>query len=1147
MAKRFIVFNNKIIKFGSTGIIFDSENSGGGVVADPFRSATVTAVVENGYVNPTITGDTNNDLDHWSVYVAGQSGNKQTFKNSLSVDSIIDYFGLTAPDNSVKTYSMRIQGVTANGTTTSTSSFSIAVTGAVVEIPDADPITILTFGWSNGSGTNPLMSFTPSNSSALTYEIMSSKTGSANTFSLGASTSFNALEALEALGYTINPGSSTTVRFKVRGINANGTSSWSSYSDTVTVARANVITPEVDSWENYNVTLYNEANFLGFNPDHGTSNGRLMSAIVTPSETTTFRTITVFSNISHLDTAVSGASGVYGPRIYRLSSLPGTADGAKDQGDLTGLLADSVLVNSEMEMLCAAEENGELNWTTDFGGKYGKPVTINGQQMYAYEARLSNGNNITLTANNIYLIGLNPNTGGTGRSNDETPADQVNYPLYIPMLSDYTVAEGSNGACGYVNTNNSSTIPTRCGYYNTTQNGGNASIARGLPMFCVNGYVFTNFKGYNIVVTEVDPMEGASITATANTTTVSWTNLRNIETFDHYEYYLTTNASNKKTTTSTSVTIANLKTQFSLNPTTDTTYQLRVYGVSTEGNVTNTASTSFTVTGSGSGEQLTITYNPLNVKSIVDDLGSNNTAAAFIITPSETVTFNMISVYYGGRVTSTSSNNHWHLDMMRISELTSSNVNATKVVDLKTDANGSVYVTGTDVDDIHTNTTGYGWHTQTESNATSSNGIYKSRGVDTNIINPADPEATLIRYTSKLTNGNNITLEAGKTYLIGYQAAVNAGSNAANYATLVVSGMTGNSNNCLVKHSTTSDGTITAKYEAYLPYIEIGDSLDNMIPFTKFSGISSSSGTTETDPMEGRSITATANTTTVSWTNLSSVSTFSNYEYYLATNSANVKTTTSNSVSIETLKTQFSLANDTTYQLRVRAKSTKGNYSNLAAVTFTTPAATSGGGSTDTPTSTVNRLERTFTSTADTAYAKDDGSGWYSFAYNASYGLAVAMHEPNDGSTPAGWPDNPPAAIITLSNTEVFNGTNGVHLAADVDCIAKEESIAGITCDNGYSCLRLCFRDSSGNTSNWIDLHLNEGAIVEGTKNGVGAASGHNSMTIDLDLSSICNKSGFNKSAINAFEVHLAQWSNGTSFKTRQKGLYFNNIVLTNS
>lgn len=47
----------------------------------------------------------------------------------MNVNLIIDYFGLTAPDNSVKTYSMRIQGVTANGTTTSTSSFSIAVTG----------------------------------------------------------------------------------------------------------------------------------------------------------------------------------------------------------------------------------------------------------------------------------------------------------------------------------------------------------------------------------------------------------------------------------------------------------------------------------------------------------------------------------------------------------------------------------------------------------------------------------------------------------------------------------------------------------------------------------------------------------------------------------------------------------------------------------------------------------------------------------------------------------------------------------------------------------------------------------------------------------------------------------------------------------
>lgn len=889
MAKRFIVFNNKIIKFGSTGIIFDSENSGGGVVADPFRSATVTAVVENGYVKPTITGDTNNDLDHWAVYVAGQSSNKQTFKNSLSVDSIIDYFGLTAPDNSVKTYSMRIQGVTANGTTTSTSSFSIAVTGAVVEIPDADPITILSFGWSSGTGTNPIMTFTPSNNSALTYEIMSSRTGSSNTFSLGASTSFNALDALEALGYTINPGASTTVRFKVRGINTNGTSSWSSYSDTVTVARAN--------------------------------------------ESTT------------------------------------------------------------------------------------------------------------------------------------------------------------------------------------------------------------------------DPMIDTTITATKSSTAVSWTNLSNIETFDHYEYYLTTNASNIKTTTSTSVTIANLKTQFNLNPTTDTTYQLRVYGVSTEGNVTNTASISFIVTGSGSSEQLTITYNPLNVKSIVDDLGGSNNAAAFIITPSETVTFNMISVYYGGRVTSTSSNNHWHLDMMRISELTSSDVNATKVVDLKTDANGSVYVTGTDVDDIHTNTTGYGWHTQTGSNATSSDGIYKSRGVDTNIINPADSEATLIRYTSKLTNGNNITLEAGKTYLIGYQAAVNAGSNDANYATLVVNGMTGNSNNCLVKHSTTSDGTITAKYEAYLPYIEIGDSLDNMIPFTKFSGISSSSGTTEpeTDPLDGRSLTATANATTISWTNLSAISTFANYEYYVETISINIKTTTSNSVTIETLKTQFSLADDTTYQLRVRAKSTMGNYSNLATVTFTTPAASSGGGSTDTPTVTVNRLERTFTSTADTAYAQDDGSGWYSFAYDTAYGLAVAMHEPNDKSTPTGWPDNPPAAIITLSNTEVFDGTNGVHLAADVNCIAKGDSVADIACDNGYSCLRLCFRDSSGNTSNWIDLHLDGAAIIEGTSNGVGADSGHRSMTIDLDLSSICNKSGFNKAAINAFEVHLAQWSTGTSFKERQKGLYFNNIVLTNS
>lgn len=669
MAKRFIVFNNKIIKFGSTGIIFDSENSGGGVVADPFRSATVTAVVENGYVNPTITGDTNNDLDHWAVYVAGQSGNKYTFRNSTNVNSIIDYFGLTAPDNSVKTYSMRIQGVTANGTTTSTSSFSIAVTGAVVEIPDADPITILTFGWSNGSGTNPLMSFTPSNSSALTYEIMSSKTGTANTFSLGASTSFNALEALEELGYTINPGASTTVRFKVRGINANGTSSWSSYSDTVTVARANVITPDADPWENYNITLYNEANFLGFNPDHGTSNGRLMSAIITPSETKTFRTITVFSNISHLDTAISGASGVYGPRIYRLSGLPGTADGAKDQGDLTGLHEEDILVNASMEMLCADEENGELNWTSDFGGKYGKPVTINGQQMYAYEARLSNGNNITLTANNIYLIGLNPNTGGTGRSNDETPADQVSYPLYIPMLSDYTVAEGSNGACGYVNTNNSSTIPTRCGYYNTTQSGGNASVTRYLPLFLADNVVYTSFKGFNveepIITPETDPMEGASITATANATTVSWTDLSSVSTFSNYEYYLATNSTNIIPTTFNSVTIETLKTLFSLAD--DTTYQLRVRAKSTNGNYSNLAAVTFTTpaatNGGGSTDTPTttvttwsenfsdgianvtndsngwynLTLNDGKLRAILEEPDSTQTTAVFNITFGETL------------------------------------------------------------------------------------------------------------------------------------------------------------------------------------------------------------------------------------------------------------------------------------------------------------------------------------------------------------------------------------------------------------------------------------------------------------------------------------------------------------------------------
>lgn len=210
MAKRFIVFNNKIIKFGSTGIIFDSENSGGGVVADPFRSAIVTAVVENGYVKPTITGDTNNDLDHWSVYVAGQSGNKYIFKNSMNVNLIIDYFGLTAPDNSVKTYSMRIQGVTANGTTTSTSSFSIAVTGAVVDPMEGASITATanttTVSWTNLSSVSTFSNY----EYYLTTNSANVKTTTSNSVTI------------EALKTQFSLADNTTYQLRVRAKSTNG-------------------------------------------------------------------------------------------------------------------------------------------------------------------------------------------------------------------------------------------------------------------------------------------------------------------------------------------------------------------------------------------------------------------------------------------------------------------------------------------------------------------------------------------------------------------------------------------------------------------------------------------------------------------------------------------------------------------------------------------------------------------------------------------------------------------------------------------------------------------------------------------------------------------------------------------------------------
>lgn len=95
----------------------------------------------------------------------------------------------------------------------------------------------------------------------------------------------------------------------------------------------------------------------------------------------------------------------------------------------------------------------------------------------------------------------------------------------------------------------------------------------------------------------------------------------------------------------------------------------------------------------------------------------------------------------------------------------------------------------------------------------------------------------------------------------------------------------------------------------------------------------------ETDPMLNASVQLSKNgTTSISIsTNPSSISTFAYYEYYIG-NSSNIKTTKSNLLITDVLKSTFNLEGNASYTIYVRAVSTEGNRTSYKSTSFVTPA-----------------------------------------------------------------------------------------------------------------------------------------------------------------------------------------------------------------
>lgn len=1217
MSIKFVVYNNKIIKFGSTGagtpIVYDSENSGSSVTTDPITSMSMYVTSLGTTIAWELNG-TCETFDHYEYWITGQSSNKhQTTASSISTDTLISQYNLTAPNNSTRDYTIRVQAISTSGAKCPYGAATFTVIGEIVD--DPDPIIPTSDPFTTCSVTIDNIDSTISNSSAYSYTTVATSStpsgyniannlayyecilnGETDSF-MTTNTSVDLATVLTIYEKTIANNGTLNVAFKVRAVsNTGATTGWTTKTVTFTNTTGDVFPSQGSSGDDLNVDWMDITPYFNFVPDNGSSNARVIGTIVTPSENITFNSLTVYDLASTSQSNSSGANTPY-VRIYELSAKPGTADGGSGSGKLSGLYSTALLenLNDTMKLNDGAVSNCA-----------GIETTLGGKTCYKYVATHTDGTSITLQANHIYAIGITPNTNFSTKSETK-----------IPVLADYTITNGSSNDNGYYNGNNSglsTTAPTRCGQFNSPKE----SMTLYLPYFELDGVPFTKFKGFTITeggstgpavtldpildstitktgtyawtltpnastfkeyeirvdgqsgvmkttststtgnaiinyfsltapqgstqtyninvkaisdagnyangtvtstvtvtgeIVETDPMLSASIIASANTTTISWTNLSSVSTFSTYKYWIGSNTSSTHTINTNSISIETLVSQFDLND--NQTYTFNVVGISTTTpNTTSTATATFTTPEAV--PQLPV-LNCSNIKSLnICDPGNESaatggdksTAYAFEFTPKHDKTFTTMSIFIGrGSAKSTKNETTW---CVKLFEDTGNGTTAIKTID-----NTQIYAT------TSSSSTSYNWIAMSDSSEHTPSVTID--GVSTH------------EYKSRLSNGNNITLQAGHKYIIGLCAG-ESGSNATDWETLVYSDnrITDGTYAKWVQHSISSSSntfTGTTANGKYL-YFELDD-----VQYTDFEGVDAV-GTIDSpiaveDLIPSQTITVTATTDTVSWTNLNSVSGFDHYEYTITGYTSNTQTTTSNSVSIATLKSQYSLTDGNTYTFRVSAKSTQNGTTSVATGSFTVPANSSG----DQPSvTTITTWTEDFSNGITCAVANTPN--WYNF-YENSGKLQAVLREPDTTETYATF-------NINITGDRVLDLSSGGYLSFNIQSINSEpnssDAVSGASWNN-YCLISVRVIDSLGGASKWINIGAN------GSTSSTDGISPNDAATVSTSLASYISGSTLDASKIVGIEIgvigHIGAGGASISYKARNKGVELDNIRLS--
>ena len=159
----------------------------------------------------------------------------------------------------------------------------------------------------------------------------------------------------------------------------------------------------------------------------------------------------------------------------------------------------------------------------------------------------------------------------------------------------------------------------------------------------------------------------------------------------------------------------------------------------------------------------------------------------------------------------------------------------------------------------------------------------------------------------------------------------------------------------------------------------------------------------------------------------------------------------------------------------------------------------------------------------------NDSHAWYELSESGGR-LSAILREPD---TTAEY------ACFVLTPDKKIDLTDGAYLSVDIQGIQDGTPSASSSWNN-YTCVGMRLKDKDGAYSSWIEIDAN----------GLGAADGIGPTTVTISHADISSHLGdVDRANVAAIEIQLIGWpvSKTVTFKARDKGVYIDNLVLSNS